>query len=546
MKGGEAVVETLITHGVDTAFTVPGESFLYALEGMRQNADKFRVVSVRQEGGGAFMAEAYGKLTGRPAAVFVSRGPGSSNAAIGIHTAMQDSTPMVVFVGHVNAKSMGRESFQEINQHAFFGEVAKAVLSPKNTDDIARTTAEAIRLSMDGRPGPIVVQIPRDVSSMDTDTEIPEPTPRKTHTPDPELINRAAKMIDAAEAPLIIAGEMITNQNASSELTDFAATGGLPVMSAYRRLDVMANSHVCYAGHLEINRFESQLAAIEACDLVVAVGSRLDGITSADETMLCVGKPLVHIYPDPNILARFESDVSIDSDMKPALDALQKKLAPPSAARVARTEELHNSFLAFSQPGNFTAYGDVDLARVIDTMDRIIDQETTIVTDAGSFSRWIHRYRRFERPHTKAGPMSGAMGYSVPGAVGAKLARPDHEVIAFVGDGGFMMTGQELVTAVEQKLPIRIIVCDNAVHGSILAGQDKTFGPGNEIATVLQSPDFAAVAIAYGAEAYTVTRSDDFEIAFQNARAAKGPSLIHLLTDRRDIAPYGEGREAVH
>ena len=546
MKGGEAVVETLITHGVDTAFTVPGESFLYALERMRQNADKIRVVSVRQEGGGAFMAEAYGKLTGRPAAVFVSRGPGSSNAAIGIHTAMQDSTPMVVFVGHVNAKSMGRESFQEINQHAFFGEVAKAVLSPKNTDDIPHATAEAIRLSTDGRPGPIVVQIPRDVSSMETRTAIPEPTPRTPHTPDPKLINQAAKIIDAAEAPLIIAGEMISNQNASIELTDFAATGSLPVMSAYRRLDVMANSHVCYAGHLEINRFESQLAAIEACDLVVAIGSRLDGITSADETMLCVGKPLVHIYPDSNILARFESDVSIDSDMKPALDALRKKLAPPSAARIARTQELHNSFLTFSQPGNFTAYGAVDLARVIDTMDRIIDQETTIVTDAGSFSRWIHRYRRFERPHTKAGPMSGAMGYSVPGAVGAKLARPDHEVIAFVGDGGFMMTGQELVTAVEQKLPIRIIVCDNAVHGSILAGQDKTFGPGNEIATVLQSPDFAAIAIAYGAEAYTVTRSDDFEVAFQNARAAKGPSLIHLLTDRRDIAPYGEGREAVH
>ena len=546
MKGGEAVVETLITHGVDTAFTVPGESFLYALEGMRQNADKIRVVSVRQEGGGAFMAEAYGKLTGRPAAVFVSRGPGSSNAAIGIHTAMQDSTPMVVFVGHVNAKSMGRESFQEINQHAFFGEVAKAVLSPKNTDDIPHATAEAIRLSTDGRPGPIVVQIPRDVSSMETRTAIPEPTPRTPHTPDPKLINQAAKIIDAAEAPLIIAGEMISNQNASIELTDFAATGSLPVMSAYRRLDVMANSHVCYAGNLEINRFESQLAAIEACDLVVAIGSRLDGITSADETMLCVGKPLVHIYPDSNILARFESDVSIDSDMKPALDALRKKLAPPSAARIARTQELHNSFLTFSQPGNFTAYGAVDLARVIDTMDRIIDQETTIVTDAGSFSRWIHRYRRFERPHTKAGPMSGAMGYSVPGAVGAKLARPDHEVIAFVGDGGFMMTGQELVTAVEQKLPIRIIVCDNAVHGSILAGQDKTFGPGNEIATVLQSPDFAAIAIAYGAEAYTVTRSDDFEVAFQNARAAKGPSLIHLLTDRRDIAPYGEGREAVH
>ena len=175
MKGGEAVVETLITHGVDTAFTVPGESFLYALEGMRRNTDKIRVVSVRQEGGGAFMAEAYGKLTGRPAAVFVSRGPGSSNAAIGIHTAMQDSTPMVVFVGHVNSKSMGRESFQEINQHAFFGEVAKAVLSPENTDDIPRAAAEAVRLSTDGRPGPVVVQIPRDVSSMDTDAGFPTP-----------------------------------------------------------------------------------------------------------------------------------------------------------------------------------------------------------------------------------------------------------------------------------------------------------------------------------------------------------------------------------
>ena len=546
MKGGEAVVETLITHGVDTAFTVPGESFLYALEGMRRNTDKIRVVSVRQEGGGAFMAEAYGKLTGRPAAVFVSRGPGSSNAAIGIHTAMQDSTPMVVFVGHVNSKSMGRESFQEINQHAFFGEVAKAVLSPENTEDIPRAAAEAVRLSTDGRPGPVVVQIPRDVSSMDTDAEIPNPSPRAVHVPDADMIAKAVTMIDAAKAPLVIAGEIISNQNASIELTDFVAAGGLPVMSAYRRLDVMANSHACYAGHLEINRFESQLAAIEACDLVIAVGSRLDGVTSADETMLCIGKPLIHIYPDPEILDRFESDVAIDSDMKPALDALRRHLAPPDAQRAARTEILHNDFLAFSQPGNFTAYGDVDLARVIDTMDRLVDQETTIVTDAGSFSRWIHRYRRFERPHTKAGPMSGAMGYSVPGAVGAKLARPNHEVIAFVGDGGFMMTGQELVTAVEQKLPVRIIVCDNAVHGSILAGQDKTFGPGNDIATVLQSPDFAAVARAYGAEAFTVTRTDNFEAAFQKARAAKGPSLVHLITDRRDIAPYGEGREAVH
>jgi len=546
MKGGEAVIETLIAHGVDTAFTVPGESFLYALGGMRKRADKIRLVSVRQEGGGAFMAEAFGKLTGRPAALFVSRGPGSSNAAIGIHTAMQDSTPMVVFVGHVNTKSMGRESFQEIDQHAFFGAVAKEVLSPKDTDDIARVTAEAVRLSTDGRPGPVVVQIPRDVSSMDTNMPIPAPTARAPHLPDARLVDQAITMIDAANAPLVVAGEMISNQDAVEALTKFTEKTGIPVMSAYRRLDVMANSHDCYAGHLEINRFEIQLEAIEQSDLIIAVGTRLDGITSADETVFCNGKPLIHLYPDTEILGRFDSDVAIDTDMELGLKDLTRKLAPANNARRTRTAKLHDSFMTFSQPGNFTAYGDVDLARVIDIMDRIVDKETTIVTDAGSFSRWIHRYRRFEKPHTKAGPMSGAMGYSVPGAVGACLARPDHEVIAFVGDGGFMMTGQELVTAVEQKLPIRIVVCDNAVHGSILAGQDKTFGPGNEIATVMQSPDFAGIASAYGAASFRVDHTDAFEAAFQAARAANGPSLIHLVTDRRDIAPYGEGREAVH
>ena len=546
MKGGEAVIETLLAHGVDTAFTVPGESFLYSLEGMRRNADKIRTVSVRQEGGGAFMAEAFGKLAGRPAALFVSRGPGSSNAAIGVHTAMQDSTPMLVFVGHVNSASMGRESFQEIDQRAFFGSVAKAVLATEDVDAIPALTADAVRLATEGRPGPVVVQIPRDVSSNDTDASVPQKTERPERTPDAQLIERTASMIDAAKRPLVIAGEMISNQDASQSLTALADAAALPVMSAYRRLDVMDNGNVCYAGHLEINRFDSQLQTIEECDLVIAIGSRLDGITTADDTMLSTGAPLIHIYPDRTVLERFDSTVAIDADMRPALAALSARLAAPDAARRARTEVLHNQYMAFSQPGNFTAYGDVDLARVIETMDRIIDPETSIITDAGSFSRWIHRYRRFAKPHTKAGPMSGAMGYSVPGAIGAKLARPEQEAVAFVGDGGFMMTGQELVTAVEQGLPIRVVVCDNSVHGSILAGQDKTFGSGHDIATVLRSPDFAGIARAYGAEAFTVDRTDDFEDAFRSMRDATGPSLMHLITDKRDIAPYGEGREAVH
>ena len=354
------------------------------------------------------MAEAYGNPQVVPA-VFVSRGP-------------DRRTPPSAFIPPCRIDADGRlrrpcefkvdgpRSFQEINQHAFFGEVAKAVLSPENTDDIPALLQG--RSPLYGWTAGSGRGANSEMSHRWIRTPRFQPEPaRRTRTRC--RYDRKSRDHDRrCKAPLVIAGEIISNQNASTELTVFVAAGGLPVMSAYRRLDVMANSHACYAGHLEINRFESQLAAIEACDLVIAVGSRLDGITSADETMLCIGKQLIHIYPDPEILDRFESDVAIDSDMKPALDALRRHLTPPDAQRAARTEILHNDFLAFSQPGNFTAYGDVDLARVIDTMDRLVDQETTIVTDAGSFSRWIHRYRRFERPHTKAGPMSGAMGYS--------------------------------------------------------------------------------------------------------------------------------------
>ena len=545
MKGGAAVIETLIAHGVDTAFTVSGESFLYALDAMRQRTDKLRLVPVRQEGGGTFAAEAYGKLAGRPAAVFVSRGPGSTNAAIGVHTARQDSTPLLLFVGHVNSHVMGKEGFQEVDQRQFMGGVAKAVLQPETPDDIARVTAEAVRLSTDGRPGPIVVQIPRDVAAADTEAAIPAPTARVPHLPEADGIAAAATMIDEATAPLVVAGEMIANQDANAALAGFAAAAGVPVMSAYRRQDVMANSHPNYAGHLEINRVAYQVEAIEAADLVIAVGTRLDGITTADNTVFSVGKPHIHIHPDREVLDRFSADPKIDADMAPALNALADRVGAPDAARQARTAALHDAFMAFSHPGNFPAHGEVDLARVADVVGRVVDDETTVLTDGGSFSRWIHRYRRFEKPHTKAGPMSGAMGYAVPGAIGAKLARPDHEAIAFVGDGGFVMTGQEMITAVEQNIPIKVIVCDNAAHGSIMAGQHKTFGTDADFVTALRSPDFAAVGAAYGAGSFRVERTDEFEPAFRAALDHDGPALIHLLTDRRDIVPYGNEREAV-
>ncbi len=553
MKGGEVLVETLIAHGVDIGFTVSGESFLHVLDALRRHSDRFRLVPTRQEGGAAFAAEAFAKISGRPAAVFVSRGPGSSNAAIGVHTARQDSTPLLMFTGHVNSWSKGSEAFQEIDQHLFFGSVAKAVLEPEGVGDISHITAEAVTLATSGRPGPVVVQLPRDVTSDDTEDTIVSPQTPTARTPDAAAIAEAARLIDAAERPLAIAGEMIVNQDASPALAVLVEKAGLPVMAAYRRQDALANANGAYAGHLEINRPDWQIAAIAEADLVIAVGSRLDAITTADNTALPEAAALIHIYPDAQVLARFSGRPAIEADMTPTLEALTDAVGPAPPARRQRQEELHQRFLAFSQPGNFPVHGDVDMAQVVDTTTRHLDAQAksgaasgaTFVTDAGSMARWVNRYRRFDTPRSTAGPMSGAMGYAVPGAVGAQIARPDQTVVAWVGDGGFVMTGQEMITAVEQGLPIKVVVCDNAAHGSIMQGQRNAFGEGAEFATALTSPDFAAVGAAYGAKAFRVAATDEFVPAFREALAHDGPALIHLLTDRRDIVPFGNEQEAV-
>ena len=546
MDGGTAVVEALIAQGVDTAFTVTGESFLHVLEALRRRRDAVRLVPTRHEGGAVFAAEAFGKLTGRPAAVLVSRGPGASNAAIGVHTAMQDSTPLILFIGQVRNRSKGKESFQEIDHHSMFASLAKAVLEPADAAAIAETTAAAVALSVAGRPGPVVVALPRDLTEADAgEVAIPARRPRAPVEPDPAAIAEAAALIAGARRPLVIGGELVGQQGAHAGLADFADAAGTPLMAAYRRQDMIDNEHPAYTGHLEINRVAFQKEAFEAADVVIAVGSRLDGITSEDGALLRTDQKLILIHPDEAVLARIDAAVGMRSDMAPALDALVAALPEAPADRVAWRDALHADYLAFSQAGNAASEGAVDLAQVVAEVGRAAPEDAVVLTDGGSFARWVHRYHRFRRPNTQAGPMSGAMGYGVPGAIGACLAWPKAPAIAFVGDGGFMMTGQEVATAVEQAIPIKVIVCDNAAHGSILQGQVNAFGADADYATALRSPDFAAVARAYGAAAWRVERTDDFAAAFQEALAHDGPALIHLLTDRRDIAPFSAGKDAV-
>ena len=316
-------------------------------------------------------------------------------------------------------------------------------------------------------------------------------------------------------------------------------------MSSYRRQDVFPNDHPAYAGHLEINRVQFQQAALALADLIVAAGCRLDGITAADYTLLKDGQELVMLYPDRAAVAVHGPAEVLEAPVGDSLAALAARLGAPPPARLGWRDELHRAYLRHSDTGFGPTRGAVDLAAVVGTVSAKVGPEAVILTDGGSFARWIHRYYRFTRPHTQAGPVSGAMGYAVPGAVGACLARPGVPVIAFVGDGGFMMTGQELVTAVEQQLNIKIIVCDNSAHGSILLGQSRRFGDASVFATRLASPDFAAVAEAYGAPAWRVETTGAFEAALAGAMAEEGPALLHLLTDERDIVPFGSGGEAV-
>jgi len=542
MNGGEALVETLVAHGVEHAFTVPGESFLTVLEALRQRQNRVRLVLTRHESGGTFAADAYAKLARKPAAVFVSRGPGATNASIGVHTAMQDSTPLLLFVGHVRVRSKGREAFQEADHHRLFGSLAKAVIEPASAKDIAECTARAWRQATAGRPGPVVVVLPRDLTEADAgEGPLPRPVPRPAAGPSAEAVSAAAQAVAAAKRPLVLVGECVSYEGAQAALVAFAEASGAPVIAAYRRQDAFPNLHPAYAGHLEINRVGWQKRLLDEADLLVAVGSRLDAITSEEYTLPRAHQRLIMLHPEAEVVSRFQAEPGLVSDLAPALGALTAATGRPPAERLAWRDRLHQAYLDLSTPGSVPVHGEVDLARVTAETMRQVGEEAVLLTDGGSFARWIHRYYRFRRPYTQAGPAVGAMGYAVPGAVGAILARPDVPVIAFSGDGSFLMTGQELSTAVEQRLPIRVVVCDNQVHGSILQGQRTAYGEAGIYATRITGPDFAALARAYGCAGFTVERTDDYPAALAQALAHPGPALLHLKTDDRDIVPFGAG-----
>ena len=538
MNGGEVLVQTLVARGVDTVFFVPGGTYTTVLKALSERGGAVRSVATRLESSAVFAAEAYAAMRSRPAAVFVSRAPGATNAAIGIHTAMQASRPLVLFIANIPRPLKQREAFQEIDYQGMYGPVAKAVFDVQSVHDVARVAARALDLAVSGRPGPVVVAISKDILDGDhTGVTIPPAYHPPRGGPDPHALDAAATLLDAAERPLVLAGEGVAFENAHESLARLADACGAGVLAAYRQQDVMDNDHRAWVGQLTLNRTPHIQRALAECDLLLAVGSRLDSVTTADYTPFPGAQKQILVHPDPDVFAAWQPDVALLSHAGPVLEALADCAADPAPERLAWRDGLHAEEVAGSDPGGAEVHGAVNLAAVIAHFQATVRDDAVVVSDAGTFGRWLQRYYRHRRPHTCLGPVSGAMGYGVPGGLGAAAAAPQRQVFTWVGDGGFLMTGHECAALVQEELPVTVIVCDNNAWGSILVHQNKRF-PGWDFGTRLKSPDFGAMAAAYGMASFRVDRTEQFPDALDGALAAQRPALIHLLLDPRDVSPY--------
>ncbi|WP_174285589.1 thiamine pyrophosphate-binding protein [Sphingomonas bacterium] len=528
------LVDQLVIQRVDRATCVPGESYLSVLDALTDTG--IDLLTCRAEGGAAMMAEAYGKLTGRPGICFVTRGPGATNTMPGLHIAAQDSTPMILFVGQVARAMRGREAFQELDYPATFGAVAKWAVEIDRADRIPELVARAFRIAMQGRPGPVVVALPEDMlDDIATVADAPYVTPSQPAVSADDA-NAVAAMLAEAERPFVIVGGSRWTQAAADALVALAAAHDLPVATAFRRAHLFPATDPHHAGDLGIGPNPVLAAAVREADMLILLGGRLSEIASSGYTLIDVPTPrqrLVHIHPDPLELGRiYQPALAIEATPGTFLTAMADIPAGPPRPRTA---DLHASYRMWSDttgplPGGFD-YG----AAMLWLRDRL-PGDAILCNGAGNYAGWLHRYYRFRRFGTQLAPTSGSMGYGVPAAVMAKRQHPDRIVIALAGDGDFLMNGQEFATAVHHGIPIVAVVIDNGMYGTIRMHQERTF-PGRIAATALTSPDFAALARAYGGHGETVVATADFAPAFERALASGKPAIVHCLLDPEAITP---------
>ncbi len=538
-SGGQVLVDGLIANGVAHVFCVPGESYLAALDAFYERRRRVRLIVCRQEGGAAYMAEACGKLSGQPGICFVSRGPGASNAMIGVHTAFQDSTPLLLFIGQNPRHERGREAFQELDYRRVYDGVAKAVLRIERAADIPQQLHDAWATAICDRPGPVVVELPEDmlrdeVAVADFDAPV-----RPAKTPPAGAIARFGELLQNAQRPVVIFGGAAWTPGANHALAAFAEKHRVPVACAFRRQDMFDNTHPHYAGELGIGPNPGLVDLVKGSDLVIALGARLGEMTTSGYTLFEVPEfdssgqqKLVHVFPAAAELnSVYRAELGVDCDAEAFLNAAA---AIPSnnannanhAERAERITAARQSYLDFiHQPRDQGAPLRMD--KIMAHLRHRLPAGSIITNGAGNYTIWAQRNYQFSRPNTQVAATNGSMGYGVPAAIAAKILHPEATVVSFSGDGCFLMNGQELATAVQYRLNVIFLIINNHCYGTIRAHQERHY-PGRPVATALENPDFAALAQACGAFGAVVRRTAEFAGVFEQATRAKRPAVIEI------------------
>ncbi|MFN3461980.1 MAG: thiamine pyrophosphate-dependent enzyme [Oceanibaculum sp.] len=539
-NAAQALVEILHRNGIDRVFCVPGESFLGIMDALHDSP--IDVVTARHEASAGFMAVADARLTARPGVLLVSRGPGATNAAIAMHTAEQDAVPLILIVGQIEKKDLRREAFQEIDYGRMYGGIAKWVAEAIDAEQVPELTAKAVRIATSGTPGPVVLVIPEDLQFPEAPMPAGVVQARRPSVPAPQDIADVRALLEKAQRPLIIAGGGMDVPGGREALLAFAERWNVPVAVSFRRQDLFPNAHPLYAGDLGLANPNQQIATFQDSDLILALGTRLGDITTQNYSFPDYPKPrqaLVHCHDDSRIIGQhFIADVGIAASPRALAEALADGTSLPARDWSGKVRALYEEYATWTVK---TAPDGVVFGNVVHALNEVLEEDGIVVADAGTLSSHVYRHVPFRHPQRLLAPISGAMGYGVPGAVAAALRHPGRQVVCLVGDGGFMMTGSEFMTAVARKLPLLILLSNNSSYASIRIHQERHY-PGRVVATDLVNPDFAALARAYGAAGYSIEREEDIRPVLREAVQATGPRLVEVKASLETYLPAAVSR----
>ena len=532
-----ALVDGLLAHGASLAFCVPGESYLAVLDALYEVGDRLKLISCRHEAGAANMAAAHGRMTGQPGICFVTRGPGATQASVGVHTAYQTSVPMILFIGQVPRAHRGREAFQEIDFEAMFAPIAKSVVTLDRPEDASKIVAEAFRDAVSDRPGPVVVVLPEDVLSLEFEGRSVNPLTRLLHGPEPRQVEEAARMLSAAERPLVIVGGHYARPHWSAALADLVAAAEIPVAASFRSQDYFDNCHPDYVGDLGFGKNPALVERLRDADLILALGTRLGDITTDGYRLFSGPIPdqkLIHVHVDPKELGRvYKPHLAIRAEARLFIEALAGAGIGGAEKRKNWRRAVRRDYEIWIEPQPNP--GDVQLGEIFAGLNKLLPDDAILSNGAGNYTGWLHRYYQYRRPGTQLAPKSGAMGFGLPAAIAAKLADPERAVVAVAGDGCFLMAAPELATAVQYGAPIVVMVINNSMFGTIRMHQEIHY-PGRVSGTDLENPDFAALARSCGANGVTIRETSEFARAFKKALRADKPTVMDIIVDPRAIS----------